>query len=57
MFKKNKDNAMLSGVCAGLAEYLEIDVAIIRILFAVFTVIFPGSGLVVYFILWLLMPE
>ncbi len=32
---RSKENKMLAGVCGGLADYLEIDVSIIRIAFAV----------------------
>ncbi|HTU74376.1 MAG TPA: PspC domain-containing protein, partial [Trebonia sp.] len=31
------DGRMLAGVCAGLADYLAIDVTIVRVAFAVFT--------------------
>jgi phage shock protein C len=44
------------GVCAGLAEYLDVDVTIIRIAF-VFSVIFAGFGLIPYIILALIMPK
>jgi phage shock protein C len=46
----------LAGVCAGLAEYFTIDVAIVRILF-VLTCIFHGGGLVVYIVLWIALPK
>ncbi len=45
-------NKMIAGVCAGIAEYLEVDATLVR----VFTVLFFPS-LFVYFILWLIMPE
>ncbi len=43
-------------MCAGLAEYLDVDVTIIRIAF-VFSVIFAGFGLIPYIILALIMPK
>lgn len=53
---RDTDNAMLAGVAAGLANYFGIDVLIIRLLFivATFTV---GWGILVYLVLWLLVPE
>ena len=54
--KRSKHNSMIAGVCAGIAEYLEVDPTVIRILFVVFTFI-GGSGVIVYILLWLLMPE
>jgi len=44
------------GVCAGLAEYLDIDVTIIRIAF-VFSVLFAGVGLIPYIVLAIVMPK
>jgi len=51
-------NKKLSGVCAGLAEYLGWDVTAVRVLYlilSVFSVAFPG--LLLYIILALVMPE
>ena len=46
----------IAGVCAGLAEYLDIDVTIVRVLFLFFAFQF-GGGLLLYLIMWLLMPK
>jgi phage shock protein C len=46
----------VSGVCAGLAEYLSVDVAIVRILF-VLACILHGGGLIVYIVLWIALPK
>jgi phage shock protein PspC (stress-responsive transcriptional regulator) len=53
--KKSK-NKVISGVCAGLAESMGIDPLIIRLIFLC-AFLFFGTGLGVYLILWLLMPE
>lgn len=45
----------LGGVCAGLASYFSVDVALVRILFVVFTFA-GGAAIPVYIVLWLLMP-
>ncbi len=50
-----KDGKFL-GVCAGLADYLDVDVTIVRIAF-VFSFIFAGFGLIPYIILALIMPK
>lgn len=47
---------MLGGVAAGIARYLDVDVTIVRILFAVFTAI-GGAAVPVYLAAWLLVPE
>ena len=47
---------MIGGVCAGLAEYLDIDPTIVRIVW-VLMVLFAGFGILLYIILWLIMPK
>jgi phage shock protein C len=46
----------IAGVCAGLAEYFDLDVTLIRIVWAV-CVICGGVGLIAYVVAWILMPE
>ena len=47
---------MLAGVCAGLAAHFGIDVTLVRLGFAVFT-IFWGLGALIYLIAWAVIPE
>ena len=53
--RRDVHNKMLGGVAAGLAEYLDIDVLIVRIAFVVLTVL-AGSGALLYLAAWLLIP-
>jgi len=53
--RRDMDHRILGGVAAGVARYLDIDVAIVRIAFAVLTVL-GGSGALIYVAAWLLMP-
>jgi len=53
---RDTDNAMLAGVASGLARFFGVDVWLIRILFIVGTIAWGGS-LLVYGVLWLLVPE
>jgi phage shock protein PspC (stress-responsive transcriptional regulator) len=53
--KRDKENAILGGVCAGLAKYLGAPILLVRILFLVGT-IWLGAPLLIYLLLWLLMP-
>lgn len=46
----------IAGVCAGLADYFEIDVTLVRILFLI-AVFCAFGGLGIYLICWLCMPE
>lgn len=55
---KSRDNRMISGVCGGLAEYMNLDPTIVRlgyVLISVFTSGFPG--LIIYIIASCVMPE
>lgn len=49
-------NRVIAGVCGGIGEYFNIDPTIIRIFFILITV-FGGSGILIYLILWLVMPS
>lgn len=51
-------NKVIAGVCGGLAKYLGWDPTIVRLLYLIISIIsaaFPG--ILVYIILWLVMPE
>lgn len=50
------DGRMIAGVCAGLGNYFGIDPTIIRLLFVLFF-IFAGGGILIYLILWIVMPQ
>lgn len=51
-----KRGRMLAGVCVGLAEYFNIDPTIIRLCFVGFALA-GGSALLVYALMWLLVPS
>ena len=47
---------MLSGVCAGLAKYFDMDATIIRLIW-VFITLIGGSGLVAYVVCAIVIPD
>ncbi len=47
----------LDGVCGGLAEYLNLDVTIVRLIWAVVTLFTVGTGLLAYLICALIIPR
>ena len=53
---RSETNRVIAGVCGGLGEYFNIDPIIIRIIFILIT-IFGGSGILIYIILWLVIPS
>lgn len=55
-FLRNLDNKILGGVCSGLGDYLQIEAVWIRLLWLIVTFASMGVGVVVYFILWVVIP-
>ncbi|MFA6198405.1 MAG: PspC domain-containing protein [Patescibacteria group bacterium] len=55
--RRSRQDRVIAGVCGGLAEYLAIDSTIVRIVFALLTVIPNGVGLLAYIILAIVVPE
>ena len=51
------DGAMIAGVCTGLAAYLSIDVALVRIAFALTAFFTKGLGIVAYVVMMFVVPE
>ncbi len=54
---RSSQDRMLGGVCSGVARYLNVDVSLVRVLTAVGTVLGVGSLLLVYLILWAVLPQ
>lgn len=53
---RDKSNEMIAGVCSGIANYLDIDPTVVRLLFVLFFFL-AGGGLWIYLVLWIIMPE
>ena len=53
---RSSSQKMVAGVCGGVAEYLGWDATIVRVIWVILTLA-GGSGLLLYLILWLLMPQ
>ena len=53
---RSKKNRVLGGVCGGVGEYLDVDPVIIRIIW-VFLALGYGTGIILYLIAWLVIPE
>ena len=52
---RSTEHAMIAGVCAGIAEYFNLDPTIVRLLFVLFG--FWGPALVLYIIAAIIMPK
>ena len=54
---RDRDNSILGGVAAGLGHYFNIDPLWVRILFIISPFISFGTSLLIYLVLWILIPE
>ena len=52
---RNENDKVLGGVCSGLANYFNIDVVIVRIIFVI--LLFSGAGFLAYIIMWVAVPS
>jgi len=55
LYRSEKDR-VIAGICAGLGEFFRVDPTIVRLIFILIT-IFGGGGLLLYLILWLIIPS
>jgi phage shock protein PspC (stress-responsive transcriptional regulator) len=52
-----REGRMIAGVCAGLAERFEVSVTVIRLGFVLAFLLGFGTSLLLYVVLWIVMPE
>ncbi len=53
---RSQTEKMIGGVCGGLAEVLDVDPTIVRVVFVLLALL-GGHGLLLYLILWIVMPR
>ena len=53
---RSETNKMIAGVCGGIAEYFDIDATLVRLGFAVFSII-GGSGILLYLAAAIIIPK
>jgi phage shock protein PspC (stress-responsive transcriptional regulator) len=46
---------IIAGVCSGIAEYFNLDVTLVRVVFVILALAPPGVGIILYLVLWFLM--
>jgi phage shock protein C len=54
---RRRDNRIIAGVCAGLADYAGIDVNLLRVIVALVSLFTVGTGVLAYAIAWIVIPE
>lgn len=55
-FYRNPEDRVIGGVCGGIASYLDVDPIIVRLLWLI-AFFFAGFGLMIYIILWIVIPK
>ena len=55
--ERPRSGRMMAGVCAAIANYANIDVTVVRVIYILATIFTAFSGVIIYFILTLIIPE
>ena len=58
ILRRSMANRQIAGVCGGLGEYFDIDPTVVRVVYALASILsaaFPG--LLIYVLLWIMIPE
>ena len=53
---RSKKERIIGGVCGGIAEYLDTDPTIVRLIWILGSLIW-GAGILAYLIAWIIIPE
>ena len=54
---RSKKDRILGGVFVGLGEHLDVDPTVIRLIWAVVSVLSIGTGIIIYILAWIIIPE
>lgn len=54
---RSKKERILGGVCGGLGEHLDVDPTVIRLVWVVIALLSLGTGLLIYLIAWIIIPD
>ncbi|MBK6767202.1 MAG: PspC domain-containing protein [bacterium] len=53
--RRSSQEKKIAGVCGGFGEYFSVDPTLVRVLW-ILAVLLGGTGLLLYLILWIVMP-
>lgn len=54
---RSRSDRMISGVCGGLASYLNMDASLVRVLAVVLAFVTSGAAVLAYVVIWAVVPE
>ena len=52
-----REGRKIAGVCAGFAEYFDVDVTLVRVIWLISAFLGAGLSVIAYFVAWIVMPE
>ena len=55
LFRSRKER-VIAGVCGGIGQFFDMDPVIVRLIWAVFTLLSFGLGILAYLIAWVIIP-
>ena len=55
--KRSSSNRVIAGVCGGIAQTYGWDPTIVRLVYVLLTLVGVGTGILVYLVLWIIMPQ
>lgn len=53
---RSETDRVVAGVCGGLGKFFNVDSSLLRVIFVLIT-IFGGSGILIYLVLWIILPN
>jgi phage shock protein C len=57
VFRRSMKDKRIFGICGGAGEFFEIDPTIVRIAYAIFTILSSGLGIILYLLMYMIVPE
>ncbi|MFH1291236.1 MAG: PspC domain-containing protein [archaeon] len=57
LYRASEKDSMIGGVCAGIAEYFNIDPTLVRLFWVLMTIFSFGTGVFGYLIMWIITPR
>lgn len=54
---RSQNDRIIAGVCGGLGQYFDVDPTLIRLIWILSVVLGIGSGIIIYIIAWVIIPE
>lgn len=56
LYRASKEDSIIAGVCAGIADYFRVDPVLVRLLWVLFVFGF-GFGILAYLLAWIIIPR